>query len=115
MAALALAVASGATATAAGRHASVPVAAGRPLRVPEPTYVVDGRRIPVGACAVVAGGRVLVLPCGSSRVQAYRAAVARRARRQRDLGLAGGGGAAVAAGLAVAWAVRRARRGGGGR
>jgi hypothetical protein len=99
----------------AGGYAIIPVAKGRPLKIPEPTYRFHGVRVPVGACGAVIDGHVQVLPCNASAARAYRVRAIRQAREVRLAGDAGAGLLAVAAGwLAVTGARRSHRRMGKG-
>ena len=89
-----------------------------PARLAMPTYAgPDGARIPLGSCAVIQGGKVLVVACDSPLAKAYKAhllAVARQAGRQKAL-LRWGGLLALALGVAgVIAALRRKRRSGTG-
>ena len=90
------------SASAAG--AVIPASAGRPMKVPEPTYRWHGLTVPVGACGAIVGGRAMVLPCGDRRVVAYR-----RAMAERDWGTAGALAAAAILGGGLL-ALRRMRR-----
>ena|GEM_PF-3486647 len=96
----------------AGASADTPVdvamAAGRPLKVPEPTYQWHGLTVPVGACGAVVGGRAMVLPCNDPRVGVYRkerlrerVAAARRWAWTRDAGAAAGVALAFAGGTVL--------------
>lgn len=98
---------------AALRPAVIPASAGRPMKVPEPTYRWHAMTVPVGACGAVVNGRTMVLPCGDKRVVAYRRrraeerAAARRWAAERDLTAV----LVIAGGAAYATWRRRARRG----
>ncbi len=82
----------------------IPASAGRPMKVPEPTYRWRGLTVPVGACGAIIGGRAMVLSCGDKRVVAYR-----RAMAERDWVTAGALAAAAILG-GVLLALRRMRR-----
>ena len=94
-----------------GGHAVIPAAKGRPVKVPEPTYLFRGLRVPVGACGAFVAGHVEVLPCNAPAARAYRVRATRRAQEVRWAGDAGAGLLALAAGwLAVSGTRRRHRR-----
>ncbi len=94
------------SASAAG--AVIPASAGRPMKVPEPTYRWHGLTVPVGACGAIVGGRAMVLPCGDRRVVAYRHQ--RAEERAADWRWADAA-AAAACGVGFAGWRRRVRRG----
>lgn len=106
-----LALGSGASAAAAlpaPTPAVIPASAGRPMKVPEPTYRWHGLTVPVGACGAIVGGRAMILPCGDTRVVAYRRQ--RAAERATDWRWAGvGAAAAVASGVGFLLGRRRTR------
>ena len=83
-----------------------------------PTYAgPDGVRVPLGACAVVQGGKVLIVACDSPPAKAYKASVAAATRRRaQHQALWGWGGLAalafgVAGGIVALWRKRRAGTG----